>query len=141
MTNISGIISQLELWAPQEILLVTEIPTGVYLLSVTGAIATLERRIPRRKGNLKSPEILPPREYTIPNQYSTIIIIQNNPNLPPHLSKVPTVNKPFIDYTHFSNPSENEHTDTTDNLCTDNEDYVYKINVDKDEDKSDKYKE
>ena len=99
--------------------MVTEIPTGVYLLSVTGAIATLERRIPRRKGNLKSPEILPPREYTIPNQYSTIIIIQNNPNLPPHLSKLPTGNKTFIDNTHSSNPTENEHTDTTENSRND----------------------
>ena len=47
--------------------------TNVSLLSVTGASVTPERRIPR-KSNLKSPAILLPINYPIPNQDSTIII-------------------------------------------------------------------
>ena len=72
----------------------------------------------KKKRNLKSPTILPPRKDPIPNQDITKIITQQDPNLPPHLSKGPTGCKTFIDDTHFSNITENEHTDTTDNSRT-----------------------
>ena len=55
---------------------------------------------------MKSPAILPPRKDPIPNQYSTIIITQLDPILPPILSKLRTGYKPFIDDTHFSNKTE-----------------------------------
>ena len=90
---------------------------------------------------MKSPAVFPPRKDPIKNQYITRIITQQYPKLPPNLSKVPTGNKPFIDNTKFSNPTENEHTDTTDNSCNDNKDNVDKINVEKQEDKDDEYKE
>ena len=70
---------------------------------------------------MKSPEISPPRKDPIPNQDSTRIITQQDPKLPPNLSKGPTGHKPFINDTHYSNPIENEHTDTADNSRTDNE--------------------
>ena len=56
---------------------------------------------------MKSPEILIPRKDPIPNQYSTRIVTHQDPTLPPHLSKLPTRHKPFIDDTHFSNTTEN----------------------------------
>ena len=68
--------------------------------------------------NIKSLSISPPRKDPIPNQDSTRIITQQYPNLPPHLAKGPTGHKSFIDDTHFSNPTENEHTDITDNSPT-----------------------
>ena len=117
--------------------MVSKITTDVSLLSGIGASITPEIRIPRKKRNLKSPENLPPRNNPVPNQDSTIITTQQDPNLPPHLSKLPTEHKPFIDDAHFSNPTENENTDTTDNTRTDNEDSVDKMNVDKDDDKDD----
>ena len=52
-----------------------------------------------------------------------------------------TIDNSFIDDIRFPNPTENEHTDTTDNLHTDNEGYVNKMNVEKDEDKDGEYKE
>ena len=94
-----------------------------------------------KKKSLKSPAILPPRKYPIQNQDSNIIIIQQDVNLPPHLSKGPTRHKPFIDYTHFSNHVESKHTYTTYNLRTDRKYYVDEINVDRDEDKDNEYKE
>ena len=69
---------------------------------------------------LKSPVMSPPRKGPIPNQYSTIIITQHYPILPPILSKVTTGHRSFIDDTHFSNPTENEYNDYTYNPHTDN---------------------
>ena len=73
------------------------------------------------------------------NQYNTRIITENIQSFH-HIYKKTSVHEPFIDVTHFSNPAENKHTDTTDDSHTDNEDYVDKINVKRDEDKYDKYK-
>ena len=83
---------------------------------------------------------MPQRKDPIPNQDSNIIITQQDPKLPPHLEKGTTGHKPFIDYTHFSNPIEKEHTDTTDNVGTDNEHSADKMILDKDEYKDDEYK-
>ena len=49
MNKISTMISPLEISAPQEIFLVSEIPTDVYLLSRIGAGVTPEKRIPRKQ--------------------------------------------------------------------------------------------
>ena len=101
-SNISTLISQLELPAPQEILLVSKIPTDVSLLSGTGDSVTTERRIPR-KSNTKPPSMSPPRKDPITNQDSTKIITQQYPILTPLLLRWPTEYKPFIDDTHFKN--------------------------------------
>ena len=120
-------------------MLVYKVPTNIYPLSGTGAIVTLEIRIPIEKG------IWNHHQFWIQEkiQFWTNII----PELSPKISnpsttfiKKTSVHEPFIDVTHFSNPAENKHTDTTDDSHTDNEDYVDKINVKRDEDKYDKYK-
>ena len=56
----------------------------------------------------KSTKQLTPRKDPIPNQDSDRIITQQHSILPPHLTKIPTGNKPFIDDTHFLDRTENE---------------------------------
>ena len=50
VTNIPNMISQLEPSLPQEILLVSKMPTYVFLLYVAGPSVNPERLIPRKKG-------------------------------------------------------------------------------------------
>ena len=88
------------------------------------------------KRNLKSPEDFPPGKHPVTNKYSTRIINQKDPNLTPHLAKGTTGYNPFIDDTNFPSPTEDKHTDTTDNSRTDNKYYVDKMNISKDEDKN-----
>ena len=64
--------------------------------------------------------MLPPRKDPITNQDSSRIITQQDPILPPLLSKWSTGHKTFIDDVHFSNKIENKHSDSTDYACTDN---------------------
>ena len=85
--------------------------------------------------------MLPPIKDTISNQYSTRVITQQDPILPPLLSIWSTGHKPFIDYTHFSNPTENKHNDATDNSCIDNKDYMKGNNLNKDGNKDNECKE
>ena len=61
----------------------------------------------KEKRNVKSPEMSLPRNYSIPNHDITIIFTQQDPILPPILSKGLTGNKQFIDDSHFSNKKEN----------------------------------
>ena len=84
---------------------------------------------------MKSPEMSPPRKYPIPNQDSTRIITHQYPTLPQLLANYPTGYKPFIDDKHFSNKTEDEHNDYTDNSRTKNEDSMNNLDVKKDEDK------
>ena len=64
---------------------------------------------------MKSPEMSPPIKDPITNQDSTRIITQQEPTLLPLLEKWTTGYKSFIDDTKFSNKSEDEHNDSTDN--------------------------
>ena len=45
--------------------------------------------------------MLPPRKYPIPDEYSTRIITQQDPILPPLTEKLPNGHRHFIDDTHF----------------------------------------
>ena len=78
-------ISQLETSAPTEIFLEYKIPNGVYIFSGTRAIVTPERRILRKKSNMKSPAMSPPRKDTIPNQDNNRIINEQDTIIPPLL--------------------------------------------------------
>ena len=65
---------------------------------------------------MKLPAIQPPIKDSIKNQYSTIIINQKDPILPPLLAKYPIGYKPFFfNDTHFSNKTEDKNKDSTDN--------------------------
>ena len=89
----------------------------------------------------KSPAMLPPIKDPIPNQDSNIIIKKHDPILPPLLSKYTTGYKPLFNYTHYPNKTEDNLNDSTDNSRTDIDDYLNKLNVNKDEDKYDEYKD
>ena len=84
MNNTSNLIIQLEPSLPIEIFLESKIPTGVSLLSRTGASVTPEIRIPIKK-YIKSPAMSPPRKYPIPNQDSNILINKQDKIIPPIL--------------------------------------------------------
>ena len=90
---------------------------------------------------MKSPEMSPPQTDTITNKDITRIITQQDPILPPLLSKLTSGYKPLIDDTYFSNKTEDKHNDSTDNSCTENKDSVNELNVKIIEVKDDEYKE
>ena len=73
---------------------------------------------------MKSPAMLPPRNYPIKNQDTTRIITQQDPILTPLLSKQHTVYKPFIDDKQCSNKTEDEHNDYKNNSRIENENSV-----------------
>ena len=76
VNNAPRLISQLEPSAPNKIVVKDNMWTGVSTFSgVTLAIVTPEKHIPKKKNNMKSPTISPPRKYPIPNQYINIFII------------------------------------------------------------------
>ena len=52
--------------------------TDVYILyGGTGSSVTSGKRIPRNKGNMKSPAMYPLRNYLIPNHYINRLITKN----------------------------------------------------------------
>ena len=111
--------------------------TNVYLLyRRTGTSVTPERYITRGK-NTKSPAISPPRKYQIPNHYIKILITQKYPILPPIIAKHTTGYKPLFNDTHDPNKIEYDLNESEDNSCTDIDDDLNKLNVNKDEDKVD----
>ena len=62
----------------------TKIKTDVYYLSVgTRANVTPVKRIPRKKNNMKSLAMYPPRKDPIPNQYINILGAEADKSLPP----------------------------------------------------------
>ena len=78
-------ISQSEPLAPKEIMVDRKIRTDVYILSIeTGGSVTPEKRIPRKKKNMKSLAMSPPRKDPI------ILGIKKHQSLPPHLARYST---------------------------------------------------
>ena len=86
----------------------------------------------------KPPAILPPIKDPITNQDSTKIINKQDPILPP---KYPTGYKPLFNDTYYPNKTEDNLNDSTDNSHTEIDDYLNKLNVNKDEDNDDEYKD
>ena len=65
-----------------------KIQTDVSLLSVvTEASVTPEKRIPRKKNNMKSLSMSPPRKDPIPNQDINILGTEADKILPPQYAK------------------------------------------------------
>ena len=56
----------------------------------------------------------------IPNQYSNIVITQQDTILPQLLEKWPTIHEPFINDTHFSDKIDDINNYSTYNSCTEN---------------------
>ena len=70
----------------------------------------------------------PPRKY-------------QDPIIPPLLEKYTTGYKPLFNDTNYTNKIEHDLNYSTDKSCTDIDDYLNKLNVNKDGDKDEKYKE
>ena len=68
--------------------------TNISILSVgKRSSVTPEKLIPRKKRNIKSLTMSPPRKDLIPNQYIYRLITKKDQNLPPHLAKFPPGSK------------------------------------------------
>ena len=83
--------------------------------------------------------MLPPKKDPIPNQDSNIIITQQDPIIPPLLAKYPIGYKALFNYTHYPNKTDDKLNYSTDSSRTDIDDYLYKLNVNKYEDRYDEY--
>ena len=88
--------------------------TDVYILTGnTEASVTSEKRIPRKKNNVKSLKILPPRNDPIPNQDINMLGAEKYQYLPTQLAKFCTGYKSLI------NEAEDGRNDSTDTSRTD----------------------
>ena len=77
MTNSPNFISQLKPVEPKEIMAEAKTLTGISILSGgRGASVTPEKRTPRKKRNMKSPEMSPLRMDPIPNQHINRLITE-----------------------------------------------------------------
>ena len=52
---------------------------------------------------IKSPAISPPRKYPIPNQDIKRLLTKQDTSLPLIIKNYPSVYKPLLNYTHYSN--------------------------------------
>ena len=137
----------------------SKIPTDISLLSGTGKVCTPERRVPSEKRDMISHTMLPPgkdpilnqdskslamlpqRKDPIPNHDDNRIINEQDPILPLLLEKIPTGYRPIFIDTHYPNKTTDALNNSIDNSCTDIDDYLNKLNVKKDDNKDDEYKD
>ena len=90
-----------------------------YLSVLSGAIGasiTPEKRIIRRKRDIKLLATSPPRKDPIPNQYKNNLGIEKYQSLPPHLPKF------FPGYKSLRNEADDDHHEFTDTSRTDKDD-------------------
>ena len=100
-------------------MVVNKIRSDFSFLSLgTGDSVTPEKRIPRKRNNMKSFEMSPPRKYPIQNQYINRLSTKKYQSLPAKLAKYPPGYKSLI------NEAEYDRNGSTDRLITDKEDYV-----------------
>ena len=88
VTNGPNLITQSESPAPKVIVvdkLWTDISVNSGLTGETRASVTPEKRIPRKKRNIKSLAMSPPRKDPIPNQDKNTLGIQKDKYLPSHV--------------------------------------------------------
>ena len=113
LTNGPNLITQSEAPAPEVIVmnkLWTDLSINSVLAGETRASVTPEKRIPRKKRNIKSLATSPPRKYPIPNQYKNTLGLQKDQCLPPHIPPFPLVFKSLRNEANDYNP---ETTDTS----------------------------
>ena len=103
-----------------------------YLSVLSGAIGasiTPEKRIIRKKRNIKLLATSPPRKDPIPNQYKNNLGIEKYQSLPPHLPKFPPGFKSLRNEADDDNPesTDTSFTDRDDTSRTDTDDSIYNI--------------
>ena len=111
VTNGPNLITQSEASAPEVIVvdkLWTDISVNSGLIGETRASVTPEKRIPRKKINIKSLATLPPRKDPIPNQDKNTFGLKTNQSLPPHVP-------PFlVGFKFLRNKANYDHPETID---------------------------
>ena len=142
MTNATNLVSQSEPQTPKVIMVGNKIRTDVSLLFVrTGAILNPEKRIPRKKRNMKSPEMSPPRKDIIQNQDNNKLSTEKDQSFPPNLETFPPGFKSIINEAHYHNITEDDRNDYTDTSHNDKEYYVNNLKVINKKDIDDKSKD
>ena len=101
---------------------------------VTGASITPEKHIPRKKRNMKSLTISPPRKDPIPNQDINMIRTVKDQNIPPQLLKF------CLGYKSLINEADDDCHDSTDISCTDNKYSAYNLKATNNKNIDDEYK-
>ena len=111
--------------------------TGLYINSrLTGekrASVTPEKRIPRKKINIKSLATSPPINDTIPNQDKNTLVIQKYQCLPSHVPPFPLGFKSSINEVDDDNPetTDTSRTDKYDMSCTNTYDSIENLEATK----------
>ena len=130
VTNKPNLISQLEPSEKKIIMGKAKMWTYVSILSGgTGASVTTEKRIPRKKKNIKSPAMSPPGNYPIKNQDIDRLITERHPSVTPIKEKYPPEFKPLSNDAHNLNSTEDGPNNYRDNSLNDKEDSVNKLKV------------
>ena len=107
VTNGQNLITQSEAPAPELIVvdkLRTDLSVNFVLTGETRVSVTPDKRIPRKKRNIKPLAIYPPRKDTIPNQDKNTLGLQKDQCLPPHLTPFSPGFKSLRNEANYDNP-------------------------------------
>ena len=107
------------------------------LYGLMGSIVTLEKLIPRKKMNMKSPLMSPPRN----NPDINILITEKYPILPLHLEKYTPGYKSLLNDAHDPNSTEDDRKYSTSNSHNEKEYSIKNIKVTNNEDNDEEYKD
>ena len=146
VTNWTNLITQSEAPAPEVIVmdkLWTDLSANSGSPGETRVSATPEKRIPRKKINIKSLATSPPRKYPIPNQDKNNLGLQKYQCLPPHVPPFPPGFKSLRNEANDDNPEtkDTSRTDKDDTSPTNWYDSIENVKSMKNTNDDDKYKE
>ena len=145
LTNGPNLIPQSESPAP-ELIVLGKLLTGLYynswLIGETRASVTPEKRIPRKKINIKSLSTSPPRKDPILNQDKNTLWLQKYQYLPPHIPPFPPGFKSLINQVNDYNPetTDTSGTDKDDTSCTNRNVSIENVKAMKNTNDDDEYK-
>ena len=113
------------------------------LTGETGAIVTPEKRVPRKKINIKSLAKSQLRKDPIPNQDKNTLGLQKYQCLPPHVPPFPTGFKSVRNEANYDNPETTytSRTDKYDTSRTNRDDYIENVKSMNNTNDDDEYKE
>ena len=95
----------------------------------------------KKKRNMKSPAMSPPRKDLIPKQDTNRLSTEKDQNFPPHLANFPPGLKSLINKAHDHNNTEDDRNYSTDTSRNDKEYFVQNLKVIHNKEIDDKYKD
>ena len=113
-----------------------------YINRIKSGSITPEKRIPRRKGNIKSLAASPPRKDQIPNQNKKTFGIQKYQCPPPHEPTFPSGFKSLRNEASYDDTEtiDTSRTDKDDTSRTNGDDYIQNVKSVENTNDYDKYK-